>query len=178
MLARWSLLRSGMLALDAERVTVRCSSCSRRLHVHTPNEVRVACAAGGCEEVSENIFPPVLPTPLGAMFNLSRRCAGGIRGYPVLRRVPVLLQVPVLHCTGNVMRKLTFFFPSELGEARKTLAKQGMYSVTGRDNVGSLYLREHVKLIALLLACEDIVNVEVDSAILSMWSLGLLMTAA
>lgn len=177
-LARWCSLRGGLLALDTGHVTVKCPSCSSLLRVLSPYEARLTCAAGTCGDPNVNAFPPVLPTPLGTMFNLLRRCAGGLRGYPVLRRVPVVLQVPVLHCTGNIMKKLTFFFLAELGEARKTVAKQGIYSVTGRANVGSLYLREHIKLVALLLACEEIVGVQVDSAILTMWSLGLLMTAA
>lgn len=178
MLARWCSLRGDQMRLDAGHVTVKCTSCSSQLRVMSPYGARVVCGAAACGNPTTSVCPPLLPTPLGTMFNLLRRCAGGIRGYPVLRRVPVLLQVPVLHCTGNVMKKLTFFFLAELGEPRKTIAKRGIYSVTGRGNVGSLYLREHIKLVALLLACEEIVHVQVDSAILSMWSLGLLMTAA
>lgn len=177
-LARWCSLRGGLLSLNAGQVTANCTSCSTLLRVFSPDEERVTCAVAGCGNSGVGVFPPVLPTPLGTMFNLLRRSAGGLRGYPVLRTIPVILQVPVLHCTGNIMKKLTFFFLAELGESRKTVAKRGIYAVTGRANVGSLYLREHVKLVALLLACEEIVVDQVDSAILTMWSLALLMTAA
>lgn len=177
-LARWCSLRGGLLALDGGHVTVKCTSCGTGVQVQTPYERRVQCRAEGCENRLSDAFPPVLQTPLGTMFNLLRRRAGGVRGYPIIRSVPVILQVPVLHCTGNVMKKLTFFFLAELGEGVKARAKKGIYDVTGRASVGSLYLREHIKLVALLLACEDIVSVRVDSAILTMWSLALLMTAS
>lgn len=101
-----------------------------------------------------------------------------MRSYPVIRSIPTTLQVPVLHCTGSIMKKLIFFFLADLGDASKAAARQGMYSVTGRVSLGQLYLREHIKLAALIIACEDIVGGQVDCAVLSMWSLTLLLSAA
>lgn len=112
------------------------------------------------------------------MFNYLRRRAGGVQNYPLLRSVRVVLQVPVLHCTGNSMKKLLFFFLAEQGTTSKATAKGGMHGVTGRANFGGLYMREHIQLVSLILACPDIVGVAIDSAILSMWSLAQLMTAA
>lgn len=120
----------------------------------------------------------ILPTPMTDMLHLLRRCARGAQGYVVVRSVPIVVQVPVLHCTGSVMQKLVFFFWSEQGQISKVIAKLGMCGVTGRSNQGSLYMREHIKFVALILSCPDIVGVPIDSAVLSMWSLAVLMTAA
>lgn len=176
-LARWTFLRGAAAALDAGSVIVRCSSCDTCTPLSSPVGIDFRCQSPGCAGRT-GAFDPVLPTPMKAMFNLLRRCAGGVRGYPVVRSVPILLQVPVLHCTGSIMKKITYLFLAELGEAPRAVAKRGMYDVTGRNNLKDLYLREHIKLAALILACEEIVGAGVDPVVLSMWSLALLMSAA
>lgn len=178
-LARWCGLRGG-LALDSGTVCARCVVCREAVPLVMPLERYVCCGTpfcAGSTTRAADTLPVILPTPLKRMFNRVRRRAGGVRGYPVLRTIPVIVQVPVLHCTGNLVKKLLFFFLAELGEAPKAVAKRGINSVTGRDGL-KLYMREYIKLIALILACEDIVSVAVESAMLSMWSLALLMTAA
>lgn len=176
-LARWSFLRGGAASLDAGSVNVRCFLCGSDTPLSSPVSEDFQCQSPGCTGRTR-AFDPVLPTPMKAMFNLLRRRAGGVRGYPVIRSVPILFQVPVLHCTGSIMKKITYLFLAELGDAAKSVAKQGMYDVTGRNNLKDLYLREHIKLVALILACEDIVGAAVDPAVLSMWSMALLMSAA
>lgn len=176
-LARWSALRSDLVALDEGSVSVRCCACDTLTPVPSPIATDFRCSVLACGGRTRALGP-ISPTPLKAMFNLLRRRAGGVRGYPVIRSVPILLQVPVLHCTGSVMKKVTYLFLSELGEARKNVAKHGMYGVTGRANLGDLYLREHIKLVALILACEEIVGVQVDPAVMTMWSLTLTLSAA
>lgn len=181
-LGRWCALRNKDLKLESGSVKVRCRLCRVWQCVDTSSVQRVQCSSPACADKSwdagADAVPDVLPTPLKKMFQLLRRRAGGVRGYPVFRSVPIVLQVPVLHCTGTIMKKLLFFFLSELGELPKTNAKHGVYSVTGRASLAQLYLREHIKLIALIMACEDIVGVPVDSEFLSMWSLALLLTAS
>lgn len=176
-LARWSFLRCAGASLDAGSVVVRCPVCEKDTPLSSPVGVDFQCQSPACAGKTR-AFDPVLPTPMKTMFNLLRRRAGGVRGYPVVRSVPILLQVPVLHCTGSVMKKITYLFLAELGDAPKALAKRGMYDVTGRNNLKDLYLREHIKLVALILACEDIVGAEVDPVVLTMWSLALLMSSA
>lgn len=176
-LARWTMLKSSAVVLDKGTVSVRCCVCGVMAPLLSPLAVDFQCRIPACRGQTR-AFGPILPTPLKVMFNLLRRRAGGVRGYPVIRSVPVLLQVPVLHCTGSIMKKVTYLFLSDLGEAHKTVAKHGMYAVTGRANMGDLYLREHIKLVALILACEDIVGVSVDPAVMTMWSLTLMLSAA
>lgn len=177
LLARWSFLRASAASVDTGSVVARCSTCDTDTPLFSPLGIDFQCQSPGCGGHAR-AFDAVLPTPMRNMFNLLRRRAGGVRGYPVIRSVPILLQVPVLHCTGSIMKKITYLFLAELGEAPKALAKRGMYDVTGRNNLKDLYLREHIKLVALILACEDVVGVEVDPVVLSMWSLALLMSAA
>lgn len=180
-LGRWCALRGGRLTLSSGSITARCSTCNQVLPLDMPLQSHVPCRAPACVDDAESgaeTVPVILPTPLSDMFLLLRRRCGGVRGYPALRSVPLVIQVPVLHCTGNIMKKLLFFFLAELGKTPKAIAKQGMYSVTGRVNLGHLYMREHIQLVSLILACPDIVGVPVESAFLSMWSLALLMTAA
>lgn len=178
LLARWSFLRTDSAALDGGTVAVRCAECRAMTPLSSQFEADFQCAERACGGTRSRAFDPILPTPLTVIFNLVRRRAGGVRGYPVIRSVPIVLQVPVLHCTGNIMKKLNYFFLADLGDGAKATAKQGMYNVTGRASLKQLYLREHIKLAALIVACEEIVGVEVDSAVLSMWSLALLLTAS
>lgn len=177
-LARWAFLRNESAGLQDGLVTARCSNCRSLTPLLSPHAADFQCNQSACTGRATRAFSAILPTPLTAMFNLLRRRAGGVRSYPVIRSVPTMLQVPVLHCTGSIMKKLIFFFLADLGDAPKAAAKQGMYSVTGRVSLGQLYLREHIKLAALIVACEDIVGGQVDSAVLSMWSLTLLLSAA
>lgn len=177
--ARWCGLRGG-LTLASGTVSARCTECAQAIPLSLPLERYVRCCATSCADdiiSGADTLPIIMSTPLKNMFNRIRRRAGGVRGYPVLRSVPVVVQVPVLHCTGNIVKKLLFFFLAEQGDAVKAVAKRGIYGVTGRDGL-KLYLREYIKLVALVVACEDIVGVPVESAMLSMWSLALLMTAA
>lgn len=176
-LARWIMLKNGAVFLDKGTVAVSCDQCDALSPLLSPLAADFRCRVPACRGQTR-AFRPILPTPLKVMFNLLRRRAGGVRGYPVIRSVPVLLQVPVLHCTGSIMKKVTYLFLSELGEAHKSVAKHGMYAVTGRANMGDLYLREHIKLVALILACEDLVGVSVDPAVMTMWSLTLMLSAA
>lgn len=175
-LARWSVLRSTFTSLDEGMVSVRCLECGARTPLSSPSPADFRCSTAVCPGLP-CAFHPIPQTPLKAMFNLLRRRAGGVRSYPVLRTVPILLQVPVLHCTGSIVKKITYLFLAELGEATRTVAKRGIYDVTGRVNLGDLYLREHIKLAALLVACEDIVKLSVDPVVMTMWSLALLLTA-
>lgn len=177
-LARWCTLRDASTSVGGGSVLLRCPACRTTTPVPTAFQRRVPCLAPGCEGTSMLTFPVVSPTPLTNTLHRLRRRAGGVRGYPVVRCVPIVLQVPVLHCTGSLLKKITHFFLAELGDGPRTVARQGMYGVTGRSTLRQLYLREHIKLAALILACEDIVGVQVDGAILSMWSVALLLTAA
>lgn len=180
-LVRWCALRGGSLTLLGGCVTSRCTVCNQLLPLSMPFDPDVRCDGPVCVEddaSDANALPVISPTPLTENFNLLRRRAGGVRGYPVIRSVPVVLQVPVLHCTGSILKKLMYFFLAELGKTPKAVTKQRMYSVTGRIILAHLFMREHVKLVALVLACPDIVGVPVESCILSMWSLSLLMAAA
>lgn len=180
-LSRWSGLRNKGLKLEAGSVKVRCSECGTWLIVSTNSNRHMCCTSPVCAPVEQggaDILPDTLPTPLKKMLNLLRRRGGGVRSHPVIRSVPVVLQVPVLHSTGTVLKKLLLLLLAELAEARTALAKQGIYGITGRSTLGQLYLREHIKLIALIMACEDIVGVSIDSEMHAMWSLALLMTAS
>lgn len=176
-LARWSVLRNPSVTLGGGSVAVRCSVCDADTPLSSPVDIDFQCQSPACVGRTQ-AFEPTLPTPMKTTFNLLRRRAGGVRGYPVIRNVPILLQVPVLHCTGSIMKKITYLFLAELGDTPKLIAKRGMYAVSGRNNLGDLYMREHIKLVALILACEDIVAIEVDPVIMTMWSLSLLMSAA
>lgn len=111
-LARWCALRSKYLKLEEGAVTVRCRVCRARLVVDTSSARRVTCSSalraltetGGAEAL-----PTILSTPLKKMLSLLRRRGGGVRGYPVIRSIPVVLQVPVLYCTGTILKKQLFF---------------------------------------------------------------------
>lgn len=177
-LARWCSLRHESLAVSGGCVTVRCATCGTTRPLSSPLEQQVSCVVSDCPGRPSSTLPTISPTPLTDMLHRLRRRGGGIRAYPVVRSIPIVLQVPVLHCTGTVVKKITHFFLADLGDGPRARARQGIYSVTGRSTLGQLYLREHVKLVALILACEDIVGTEVDSAVLSLWSVSLLLTAA
>ena len=181
MLARWCSLRSTHIEVGDGSVVLVCSYCSTKTVVGADVGSEIVCAAASCAAPGRRpatVLPVVRPSPMGAFFNRLRRRLGGVRSYPVLRSMPILIQPPIMHCTGNVVKALVFFFLAELGDEADRALRQRVYDATGRANLGHLYMREMVKLLALFLACDDIGGPEVDCAIKSMWGLAFIMTTS
>lgn len=84
--------------------------------------------------------------------------SNGVRGYPFLEGVPVRLQAPVLHCTGNLAKIFLLFILSHLNEIQMREARMHIYRICGRDNLQSLYLRDSRELFGMALAAPTILG--------------------
>lgn len=109
---------------------------------------------------------PVLHSIAKSTFNMAcnvaRRAAGGVRGYPLLRGLRTRLQLPVLHCTGNLSKMVVLFILACLPAEVSVSAKQNILAMTAKGKVESLYLREFRDMVASVVACPAVFSSELD----------------
>ena len=185
-LARWSTLRERSWLAAGGHVRWPCAGCGQHLLALSDSPSFLSCTVARCCRYAEPqapLLPRVAYTPLSEFYRLLRRRVGGPRGYPQLGDIPFLIIAPVLHCTGKISKGLMFFLLAIMPMTMKTTARNQIYFLMGRNNVGGMYLREFGRLAALVVALpgvlsDDHVDVELDGGAVVMLQLSQLLTAA
>lgn len=109
--------------------------------------------------------------------NAARRLAGGIRGYPMFLGMNTRLQLPVLHCTGNLSKMVILFTLACLPAEVCALAKRNILAITSKGKVESLYLREFREMVASVVACPSVLSEDLDPVFLIIMQLVQLINA-
>jgi len=162
-LARWCTLRDGKCDWRAHggRVLWSCRGCRRDMVAFSSSVAALACSSNTCplfEEPQAPLLPQIAYTPLSKFYLLLRRRLGGTRGYPLLGDIPFRIIAPVLHCTGKISKGLMFFLLAIMPLTMRTTARNKIYLLMGRSNMGGMYLREFGRLAALVVALPGVLN--------------------
>lgn len=182
---RWCALFRGPWTAVGGRMTATCICGSLLVATSNPPAV-LTCGNPSCarqpmrrgrREGCATLLPSIACSPLSTFFSRVRRAFGGTRGYPLLRDIPFMVQLPILHCTGKIAKSLIFFMFALLPETLRETARRNVYSVMGRSNIGGLYLREFGRLVGHLIAVPQVLGVPIDEAVLVMLKLSQILTA-
>jgi len=160
-LARWCTLRDGNWRAHGGRVLWSCRGCRRGMVALSSSVAVLACSSTSCpmfEEPQAPLLPQIAYTPLSKFYLLLRRRLGGTRGYPLLGDIPFRIIAPVLHCTGKISKGLMFFLLAIMPLTMRTTARNKIYLLMGRSNMGGMYLREFGRLAALVVALPGVLN--------------------
>lgn len=181
-MASWAISRkdSGVVFQDGE-AHASCPSCESPLPIDdeglTSGELR--CPHPTC---TNNEAVPVLQdiarTPFDDAVKAARTACGGVRGYPLLRGMRHRLQLPVLHCTGNIAKMLNNFTLACMPEAFRDAARCTLLAISGKGAMDALYLREHRELVAHAAARPDIFSRDLDVVFIMLHKLVQLLNAS
>lgn len=178
-LARWCALSRGLWAGTKGRMTSTCK-CGATVVASSFSPAQLWCRGRLCPVYGHEgvqLLPPIAYSPLSGMFKLLRRLLGGTRGFPLLGDIPFVVQPPVLHCTGTIAKNLIWFMLSLLPASHKITARRNIFSVLGRGNMKSMYLREFSLLVAHIVADPGVLGVPVDGGIIVLLQLSQTLTA-
>lgn len=180
-LSRWCALRPrGWVATDGV-VGVVCAGCKRLMPYQTESTNYLVCSAAGCSRFGQQQAEtlPALPhTVMADALRAARRMFGGVRGPPAVPNVPIVPQDPVLHCTSDIFRKLVHMHMALLTRTEADMARQVVYELEGKTNLGSLYGREFRALVAKIVARPSMLGAPIDPAMLQMLALAQLLAAS
>lgn len=124
------------------------------------------------------VLHPIAKTPFDGALNAARTACGGVRGYPLLRGMSSRLQLPVLHCTGNLAKVIIYFILACLPESVGDEARSTMLAISGKGKIDALYLREFRELVAHTAAQPSIFSRDLDVAFVIMLQLCQLLNAS
>lgn len=119
----------------------------------------------------------IAKTNFGRACNVARRAAGGVRGYPFLLGLKYRLQLPVLHCTGNLSKMVLLFILACLPAEVSASAKRNILAMTSKGKVESLYLRKYREVVVSAVACPSMLSQDLDPVFMSMLQLVQLINA-
>lgn len=179
-LARWCALQRGHWVESRGRLTSSCA-CGWKVAACSSSPALLACKNRRCfmrGDQGTHLLPYIAYSPLSDMYKLLRRLLGGTRGYPLLGNIPFLVQLPVLHCTGKIAKNLVWFLFSLLPASLKITARMNIFSIMGRSNMKSMYLREFCRLTAHVVADPQALGVPLDGGVIMMLQLSQLLAAA
>lgn len=117
-------------------------------------------------------------TPFDDALKAARTACGGVRGYPLLRGMRYRLQLPVLHCTGNIAKMLINFTLACMPEAFRDAARCTLLAISGKGAMDALYLREHRELVAHAAARPGIFSHDLDVVFVTLLKLVQLLNAS
>lgn len=122
------------------------------------------CRSSACwgAEQPFAVLQPIAKSTFDMACNAARRAAGGVRGYPLLRGLRTRLQLPVLHCTGNLSKMVMLFILACLPAEVCVAAKRSILAITAKGKVESLYLREFRDMVATAVACPSVISTDLD----------------
>lgn len=142
MLARWCALKDGLLKIKAGSLVFRCG-CGSCVDVRLTSEAAAACPRCGKLRQPGNMqLLTILYTTLPRFFPLLRRHLGRTRGYPLLGDIPFMLQASIIHCTDNTVKSVFLFLLALLSDSEHATARQHVYNIIRRSNMGGLYQRK------------------------------------
>eukprot|EP00170_Pyropia_yezoensis_P002588 contig_10902_g2592 len=88
------------------------------------------------------------------------------------------LQLPVLHCTGNIAEVITYCVLECLPEVVENDARASLLAITGKGKMDALYLREYRELVAHTAARPAIFSRDLDCVFVILFQLTQLLNAA
>ena len=181
--ANYSALFSDEVSCNGGELFVACLHCGRLIHYSTEvveDSGIVYCRAPRCFTADKaiRVVKGISETTFNEVVNAARRLAGGVRGYPVLLDLDVMLQAPVLHCTGTAAKRVVLYVLACLPERLRAAAKRIILAIMGKGKITGLYLREFRELVALLVATPDLLGCELDPVFLQLLQLVQLLNAA
>lgn len=124
------------------------------------------------------LLQDIARSPFDDAINAARTISGGVRGYPLLRNMKSRLQLPVLHCTGNIAEVITYFVLECLPEVVQNDARASLLAITGKGKMDALYLREYRELVAHTAARPAIFLRDLDCVFVIVLQLTQLLNAA
>ncbi|OSX79660.1 hypothetical protein BU14_0072s0018 [Porphyra umbilicalis] len=182
-LANFCVRAKGAFTLSDGDIFTPCPTCKRLIPLSSEAVEGTGilyCHTAGCRTANTPVqaIYPIAASTLTEALNGCRRLAGGVRGYSPLRGVPVALQLPVLHCTGNIAKRVVLFILACQPEGLQDKARRVLLAIAGKGCLGSLYLREFRELVAAAVVHPDIYSNHLDPAFFIMLQLTQLMNAS
>jgi len=178
---RWCALRTKAWICADGAVGVACRSCKNFMTNVSPGAVHLSCRTGGCAlsgSLQGEVLAPLPKSTIGTAFRAARHVFGGVRGTPIIPDVPIAVQHPLLHCTSSIVKAIVYFMLAWFTRSEEDTARQGIHGLEGKTNLGEMYGREFRDMAAKLLACPDVLGVPIDRAIMLLFSLSQLLSAA
>lgn len=184
-LVAWSVLHSidaHITYQDGEGI-VLCGDCDAQLLLNDGEGMTsgiVRCTDGLCSGAGAPVYVlhDISKSAFTDAFNAARALCGGVRGYPLLRGMRSRLQLPVLHCTGNLAKVLNNFALACLPEAVKQMARMTVLAISGKGQLNALYLREHRELVAHAVVHPEIFSSDLDVVFVILFQLVQLLNAS
>jgi len=181
--AKYCALFSDDVSSVGGEVHVACPTCGRLIPFSSEvveGSGIVFCRASHCLGADKpvRILKSIAETTFNEVINAARRLAGGVRGYPILLDLDVMLQAPVLHCTGTVAKRVVLYVLACLPERLRVIAKRILLAIMGKGKITGLYLREFRELVALLAASPDLLGCKLDPVFVLLLQLVQLLNAS
>lgn len=181
-LANWAMTRkdSRVVFQDGE-AHIPCPACESPLPVDDEGLTtgKLHCPHPTCmNNEAVPVLHDIARTPFDDAAKAARTACGGVRGYPLLRGMRYRLQLPVLHCTGNIAKMLNNFTLACMPEAFRDAARCTLLAISGKGAMDALYLREHRELVAHAAARPDIFSRDLDVVFVMLLQLVQLLNAS
>lgn len=181
-MANWTLSRKDCpVEFQDGEAHVACPSCKAAIPVDDNGLItgQVRCAQPTCaDNEAVLVLQNIARTPFDDALKAARTACGGVRGYPLLRGMRYRLQLPVLHCTGNIAKMLINFTLACMPEAFRDAARCTLLAISGKGAMDALYLREHRELVAHAAARPDIFSHDLDVVFVMLLQLVQLLNAS
>lgn len=181
-MASWAMSRKDCpVVFQGGEAHVPCPSCKATLPVDdnglTTGQLR--CPHPTCtDSEAVLVLQDIARTPFDDALKAARTVCGGVRGYPLLRGIRYRLQVPVLHCTGNIAKMLNNFTLACMPEAFRDAARCTLLAISGKGAMDALYLREHRELVGHAAARPEIFSRDLDVVFVMLLKLVQLLNAS
>eukprot|EP00170_Pyropia_yezoensis_P001372 contig_6081_g1376 len=113
-MAGWTVVhKKSPVKFNGGEAYVQCPVCKSLLAVSGADVLSggaVRCPQAFCDGNDPvYLLQEIASSPFDDAMNAARTMSGGVRGYPLLRNMKSRLQLPVLHCTGNIAEVITYF---------------------------------------------------------------------
>lgn len=186
-LATWTMANWAMTRKDSRVVFqngaahVLCPACESPLPIDDDGLTagQLHCSHSTCMgNVAVPVLQDIARTPFDDAAKAARTACGGVRGYPLLRGMRYRLQLPVLHCTGNIAKMLNNFTLACMPEVFRDAARCTLLAISGKGAMDALYLREHRELVAHAAARPDIFSHDLDVVFVILMQLVQLLNAS
>lgn len=180
--ATWAMSRKDCRVIfQGGEAYVHCPSCQAPLPVDDDGLTsgQLQCQKPSCiHKEGVLVLQDIARTPFDDAVKAARTACGGVRGYPLLRGMRYRLQLPVLHCTGNIAKMLNNFTLACMPEAFRDAARCTLLAISGKGSMDALYLREHRELVAHAAARPDIFSRDLDVVFVMLLKLVQLVNAS
>lgn len=182
-LAGWTMGHSRCpIKFNAGEAYMSCPVCKSLLAVsgsEALNSGALRCPRPACRGNDPvYLLHDIARSPFDDAINASRTMCGGVRGYPLLRNMKLRIQLPEMHCTGNIAEVMNFFVLECLPEAVHADARSTLLAISGKGQMDALYLREHREFVAHAAARPEIFSHDLDCTFTLLLQLTQLLNAS